>query len=400
MGGIFYFHFCLAQTVSLEPALLEIEKNSGFSLTLNIDSVSNLFGVSFDVDFDSSLVNFVSIDEGNFLSSGCQTVLMTDNSSAGKLIVSLTRLGASCGGVSGSGALMRLNFKSLDQLGVNNFSFSNNYLCILENGKCNYLTGTWLPARVTISHNEILSLRALGSYQYHLQANLASYSNIDTNDAYLIGWQGDWDNLIPMTAASQLGWAEVTLTTSGQGVEKFCITNSTKSQWFWIDSISHSLIVPSIWTDPAANPEDKVIAFWAEADSFQYLTGSLVEETLLLEALGSYQYHLQANLASYSNIDTNDAYLIGWQGDWDNLIPMTAASQLGWAEVTLTTSGQGVEKFCITNSTKSQWFWIDSISHSLIVPSIWTDPAANPEDKVIAFWAEADSFQYLTGSLE
>ncbi|GAF83675.1 unnamed protein product, partial [marine sediment metagenome] len=315
----------MAQTVSLEPALLEIEKNSGFSLTLNIDSVSDLFGVSFDLDFDSSLVDFISIEEGTFLSSGCQTVLMFDNSSAGKLIVSLTRLGASCGGVSGSDSLMTLNFSSLSQLGTNNFSFSNNSLCILENGSCNYITGTWLPAMVTISHNEILFLSALGNYQYHLQANLGSYSNIYTNDAYVIGWQDDWDNLIPMTAASQLGWAEITLTSSGQGVQKFCITNSTKSQWFWIDSIEHSSIVPSIWTDPGANPNDKVMAFWAEDNSFQYLTGSLVEETLLLEALGNYQYHLQANLGSYSNIYTNDAYVIGWQDDWDNLIPMTAA---------------------------------------------------------------------------
>ena len=400
MGGIFYFHLCFAQTTSLMPASLEVEENADFSLTLEIDSVSDLFGISFDLDFDSSLVSFVSIDEGNFLSNGCQTVLMFDNSSASKLIVSLTRLGASCGGVFGSGTLMKLNFKSLGQLGVNNFSFSNNSLCLLDGSSCNYVTGAWLPTTVTINHNEILSLRALGNYQYRLQANLGSYSNIDTNDAYIIGWQGDWDNPIPMTAAKQLGWAEITLTASGQGVEKFCITNSAKSQWFWIDSISHSLIVPSSWTDPTANPDDKVMAFWAEADSFQYLTGSLVEETLLLEALGNYQYRLQANLGSYSNIDTNDAYIIGWQGDWDNPIPMTAAKQLGWAEITLTASGQGVEKFCITNSAKSQWFWIDSISHSLIVPSSWTDPTANPDDKVMAFWAEADSFQYLTGSLE
>jgi len=275
MGGIFYFHFCLAQTVSLEPATLQINENTDFSLTLEIDSVTDLFGVAYYLYFDPTLISFNSADEGAFLSVDCQTTLMVDNSISGELVVGLTRLGAFCGGVSGSGSLMKLNFSSLNQAGINDFSFSNNYLCILENNSCNYITGTWLPAGVTISHNEILSLEALGNYQYHLQANLASYSNIDVNDAYIIGWQGDWDNLIPMTAAGQLGWAEVTLTASGQGVEKFCITNSTKSQWFWIDSITHSLIVPSIWTDPSANSNDKVMAFWAEANSFQYLTGSL-----------------------------------------------------------------------------------------------------------------------------
>ena len=154
LGGIFYFHFCLAQTVSLTPSTQEVEKNASFSLALDVASVSSLFGVAFDLDFNPSLVSFVSADEGTFLSAGCQTSLMTNENPAGKLIVGLTRLGASCGGVSGSGTLMTLNFNSLQQDGTNNFSFSNNSLCLLDGSSCNYVTGTWQTASVTIGDSQ------------------------------------------------------------------------------------------------------------------------------------------------------------------------------------------------------------------------------------------------------
>lgn len=140
-----------AQTTRLTPQSLEVEPDSNFSLTLSIESVSNLFGIAFDLDFNPSLVSFVSVDEGAFLSQGCQTSLMTAESPVGKLIIGLARLGASCGGVSGSGTLMTFNFNSLQQTGTNNFSFSNNSLCLLSGNQCNYVTGSWLPSSVTIT---------------------------------------------------------------------------------------------------------------------------------------------------------------------------------------------------------------------------------------------------------
>lgn len=148
--GIFYVHFCFAQTISLTPASQEVGQNSSFSLTLSVASVSNLFGVAFDLDFNPSLVSFVSANEGTFLSPGCQTSLLTAENPAGKLIVGLSRLGASCGGVSGSGTLMVFNFTSLNQAGTNNFSFSNNSLCLLAGSSCNYVTGSWLGASLII----------------------------------------------------------------------------------------------------------------------------------------------------------------------------------------------------------------------------------------------------------
>ncbi len=188
LGGIFYFHFCLAQTVSLTPSTQEVEKNTSFSLTLNVSSVSNLFGMAFDLDFNSSLVSFVSANEGTFLSAGCQTSLMTNENPAGKLIVGLSRLGACCGGVSGSGSLMTFNFNSLEQAGTNNFSFSNNSLCLLDGSSCNYVTGTWQGASVTIG-GTTPSDTIPPSAPTNLTATAVSSSQIN------LSWTASTDNL-------------------------------------------------------------------------------------------------------------------------------------------------------------------------------------------------------------
>ncbi len=395
----------LAQTTQLGPSSQVVDFDTGFNLTLNVDSVSDLFSVSFDLNFDPSLVSYVSVEKEDFLSSGCPVTLLADEVSPGKLVVGLTRLGSSCGGVSGSGALMTFHFQSLSQEGISNFTFSNNSLCILENSSCNFIKGDWLSAEVMVGRGEqesdSLVLEPLGNYQYRLKANIGSYSNIDINDAYIIGWQGDWQNLIPMDKGAELGWAEVVLSAEKEGLQKFCITNSSKTEWFWVNIVDHQLIIPSLWTDKGAGQEDKVFAFWADGpSSFSYINGSLIDETLSLEPLGNYQYRLKANIGSYSNIDINDAYIIGWQGDWQNLIPMDKGAELGWAEVVLSAEKEGLQKFCITNSSKTEWFWVNIVDHQLIIPSLWTDKGAGQEDLLMAFIVDsADAFKYINGSL-
>ena len=146
-----YFNFASAQSVNLVPQTAQIANNATFSLTLNIASASNLFGMAFDLNFNPSLLDFISATEGNFLNQGCQTSLMTAENPAGKLIFGFTRLGAACGGVSGSGTLATLNFQALNQLGTASLTFSNNSLCILSGSNCNYIAGTWAGAAVTVA---------------------------------------------------------------------------------------------------------------------------------------------------------------------------------------------------------------------------------------------------------
>ncbi|MEA3344259.1 MAG: cohesin domain-containing protein, partial [Patescibacteria group bacterium] len=148
--GLLFFSPVFAQTIRLVPQNIETDLNSDFSLTLEVESVTDLFGVAFDLSFDPSLITFVSAEEGDFLSSGCATSLLTSESPSGTIIAGLTRLGSESGGVSGSGTLITFNFQSLSKAGTNNFSFSNNSLCIFSDTGCDYQTGTWVASSVTI----------------------------------------------------------------------------------------------------------------------------------------------------------------------------------------------------------------------------------------------------------
>jgi len=155
-----------AQTVYLEPQYLEVQRNTNFSLPLTIDSVTNLFGVNFNLNYNSSLISYINSTEGNFLNQGCQTSMMITENPVGKIIFGITRLGASCGGVSGSGTIATLNFKSLNQDGIADTSFSNNSLCILNGTNCDYVTGTWVPATITVGDVVSVSIVSDGSIDY------------------------------------------------------------------------------------------------------------------------------------------------------------------------------------------------------------------------------------------
>ena len=148
--GIIYGQVALAQTITLSPSSVSVPTNTNFSVNVNIASVTNLFGVAFDLNFNPAYVDFVSATEGSFMNQGCQTSLMTTENPAGKLIFGLTRLGASCGGLSGAGTLVTLNFRSLSQSGSTNLTFSNNSLCILSGSICNFITGTWTGGSATV----------------------------------------------------------------------------------------------------------------------------------------------------------------------------------------------------------------------------------------------------------
>jgi len=142
-----------AQTVKLNPSSISIDQNTNFSLSLDISSVTDLFNVIFDIDFDPSVISFVNVVEGDFLSNNCKTFIMAEKRSPGKIIINLSKLGGLCDGTSGSGNLMTLNFKSLGISGTSNLTFSNNWLDIASNSAFpNLIKGTWVPTIVSVNN--------------------------------------------------------------------------------------------------------------------------------------------------------------------------------------------------------------------------------------------------------
>lgn len=140
----------LAQAIFFETANVDVQKNTVFSLPLKVNTAEAVFAINFDLNYNPALIQFINATEGNFLNQSCQTSLMATENPAGKLIFGLTRLGASCGGVNGSGILATINFKSLNQAGAVDLSFSNSAMCVLSGASCNFVTGAWTGSVVNI----------------------------------------------------------------------------------------------------------------------------------------------------------------------------------------------------------------------------------------------------------
>jgi len=178
---LFLPFFVFAQSLFFETSNISAPINSTFSLPLKISTTEQIFSISFDLNFDPSLVQYVSSTEGSFLNQGCSTALLATENPAGKLIFGLTRLGSACGGVAGSGTVVTLNFKSLGQAGTSALAFSNNSACVLNGAGCNDLTGTWTGATVVIGTSGASNPPAISS---------VSATSISANSA-TISWATD-----------------------------------------------------------------------------------------------------------------------------------------------------------------------------------------------------------------
>ncbi|HEX5759344.1 MAG TPA: cohesin domain-containing protein [Thermoanaerobaculia bacterium] len=82
-------------------------------LDVRANQVTNLYGVSFDLQYPATVLRYDGATEGTLLSAGgtVGTSLQVVESPAGTLVVGLTQLGAAAG-VSGSGTLLTLRFSS------------------------------------------------------------------------------------------------------------------------------------------------------------------------------------------------------------------------------------------------------------------------------------------------
>jgi uncharacterized delta-60 repeat protein len=137
-GHSWYAYTTVKYTQDTPPVLLKLQAPSSqlpgaeFWVDIHIDSVQNLFGASFDLDYtNTSFIDAVTPYSGNVIAGpflGNDVVFFANvDETAGKVSIGISRK-AGQNGVSGSGVLARVKFKSLASTPLNTqvlFSFSN-----------------------------------------------------------------------------------------------------------------------------------------------------------------------------------------------------------------------------------------------------------------------------------
>lgn len=107
-----------AQETSLNLQIVEgsIYEEGNFQLAVSVENINNLVGAGFDVVFPVDIIKYSKVEQGPFLSSDKNRLLMTANEREGKGIIhfGISRTG-DVQGISGSGVIATFHFKALKQ---------------------------------------------------------------------------------------------------------------------------------------------------------------------------------------------------------------------------------------------------------------------------------------------
>ena len=102
---------------------LDSQDNNTITLAVKCKDLSNIYGIWFNLDFDGSVIQFISATEGNFLNDGASTSFFTTGKSY-TVVVGASRMGNSSG-KSGSGTICKLTFQG-SSTGSSRFDFTAN----------------------------------------------------------------------------------------------------------------------------------------------------------------------------------------------------------------------------------------------------------------------------------
>lgn len=112
-------HFQTDDTALLHfvPDAVDVSLYEHFDLAISVSHIENLFAVAFDVVYDTNLITFHSITEGNFLNENgqAQTFFLTSEQN-GKIVVAISRTNMNEPGVSSINdtVLATLRFMAID----------------------------------------------------------------------------------------------------------------------------------------------------------------------------------------------------------------------------------------------------------------------------------------------
>lgn len=101
--------------ICVSPQTKDVKVGEEFSLDVSVNGISDLYASPFYLTYNPKLLKFISAKEGSFLGQdgNSTTFLFSNDANRGRVIVGLTRLGQ-VKGVSGSGSLMRVDFKAIE----------------------------------------------------------------------------------------------------------------------------------------------------------------------------------------------------------------------------------------------------------------------------------------------
>jgi Cohesin domain len=105
----------LAGTIAVQPAAPTVTVGQTFTLSVNISGAADLYGYQFDLGFNPTVLQAISVTEGVFLGTGGPTIFLpgTIDNVGGSITFNADILNGAASGVNGSGDLLDVTFQAL-----------------------------------------------------------------------------------------------------------------------------------------------------------------------------------------------------------------------------------------------------------------------------------------------
>jgi hypothetical protein len=105
----------LAGTIAVQPAAPTVALGQTFTLSVNISGAADLYGYQFDLGFNPTVLQAISVTEGAFLGTGGPTIFLpgTIDNVGGSITANADILNGAVSGVNGNGDLLDVTFQAL-----------------------------------------------------------------------------------------------------------------------------------------------------------------------------------------------------------------------------------------------------------------------------------------------
>jgi general secretion pathway protein D len=105
----------LAGTIAVQPAAPTVTVGQTFTLSVNISGAADLYGYQFDLGFNPTVLQAISVTEGAFLGTGGPTIFLpgTIDNVGGSITANADILNGAVSGVNGNGDLLDVTFQAL-----------------------------------------------------------------------------------------------------------------------------------------------------------------------------------------------------------------------------------------------------------------------------------------------
>jgi hypothetical protein len=279
-----------AQTLSVLPGTKIVVVGQEFTVSINLDYMTNLVGFELPLTFDKTRLNATALDYTGYLGTGGDAYVIAEiNNTGGYVDLSVARTVSPPSGVTGGGNLAVVHFKCLSA-GTSTLHLNNTILAVY-------------PSGAPVAHSRIdgTVMSAPGTVTYNAASNIVAVTGgtLGSPVGFLDLWNADKAGTLTLQSRTGIGGTDaspVAFTTNLRPTDYYVLGGAKRNLYITVSSwtsITSSTIQIS-GTDTAGNVQTEDIVVTASGTYFPalYYHTCTSSKVTAWTGTGSYAYNV------------------------------------------------------------------------------------------------------------